>query len=250
MNRSNVRRAVRLLSAAFFLAYVVPFGLLIVSYGLGGLAATSYNPALPGQEPGYCDTMLILAEGLLSVFQAMILPSRIYVALVYGDPYWMSPGSTRHLVTADFAYALRVNWVTFVTWLLALSVSDFSWRRLLGPGVGARRRATTLWAVGLLVTVVWVAIVLWRITSGRTLGPWSRRVVTGVPVVLLLQGVLLSTLAWRARREGAGVPRWLRNLGVCTVVIALLVGALWIILVPTMPKWELKWGSLSPDTVR
>ena len=242
MMRSKVKRAVCLLVVAFVLAYVVPFGSLITSFGIHGLAATVYNPALPGQTPDYCFTLFGLADRLFHFYTIGILPARAYVALTNpGDPYytegWMRYGVITHYTADDFAYALSVNWVTFLTWLIVLASGRFSWRRLLGPGVGARRRGITLWATGLVIELVWTTAVLRRVASGRWLGPWSHRIVTGVPLIVLLQGALLGTLAWQTRRKGAsGVPTWLRNLGASTVVLALLVGVLWVILVPAIPR--------------
>jgi len=241
MGRSNVRRAIRVLLAAFVLAYVVPFGSLIVSYGLGGLAATSYNPALPGQEPDYCDTMLGWANRFFRLYTIGILPTRAYVCLTSPSDVdtdgWMQYGVIVHYTVADFAYALKVNWVTFLSWLTALASGSFSWRRLLGPGVGLRRRVTTLWGIGLFVELLWIAVVLWRLASGRSLGLWSYRMVIGVPLIVLLQGALLGAFAWQKRRRNAsGVPVWLRSLAASTVVLALLVVLLWVILVPAMPR--------------
>lgn len=231
-----MKRAVYLLLGTFLLAYVVPFASLVVSYGLGGLAASGYDPAFPGQTPGYCHTLFGLADHLFWVYSVGIGPARCYVHYVDGDPYglWMRHGVIAHYTVADFAYALKVNWVTFLTWLFALVTGDFAWRRLLGPGADWRRRVNSLWGIGFLVEFAWVTVVVWRVTSGRNLGAWSHAVVVGVPLILLMQGALLGAFAWhKGNAEDSAVPNWLRNLGLSTAVLALLVGVLWLILVPS-----------------
>jgi hypothetical protein len=227
-----------LLALAFLLAYALPFCSLLLSTGLHVLEASGDDPYF-GAPADYSLKMRRVALSLYRFYTIGVLPARLYLAASSGSNFFCILSSPAFRITDSpeyYGYIFFANWVTFLSWLVVLFGGSFSWRYLLGPGVSARRRVTTLWVIGVFIEVICATAALWWVTTGEPCGDLVRALVFAIPLALLLQGALLLAYAWWSRRRSGVTPKWLKALSVSTVVLGIGIVVLWIVIWPVPLK--------------
>ncbi|RMD63848.1 hypothetical protein D6833_05210 [Candidatus Parcubacteria bacterium] len=209
--------------ACGFLAYVVPFAALVVSFGFRGLALTGHY--LGFQSSVYREPLLRLADACYSLFALTIYPVRVCWGLLNPGSHFLEYEAIQRMTVDGYFHILKLNWVTFVCWMVLFVAGDLAWRRCLRPGVGASRRAIFLWVLAAVTGVVWIAQDVWRIASGLRVGRWSRGALIAVPLLLGLQWVAVGVVYRCTRREGGGQGRKLaKKVTIVTSILSVILG--------------------------